>query len=341
MGYMNLLKQLFACLLAISALSACRKDDDDTTTPFTWPEGYTGRIQYLVEANYNYDYFVQMQTNAAPWSMDTLRATGPWTLLSMNSSQLYSYGLWPANYAPDLMRYLIIPGRVELGKLPMGSNQPFTTLLGTTIYVSKYTNTKGDTLLAINGSKVTGKDAVATNGLIQTVEAVFPPAVYTSMYHRIISDTSLSMFAAALQRTGLEKEVDTGALTVLAPLNSAFTSANTASLGLGISTMDSLLQTDHAVLKRLVENHLIRGLHFSADMINDFEINNADTVRYATQSGDTIRYYRQYNYYDYWYGKGNTQPAQFKTQNSNTYQPLLNEVAGKSVLDRITEVLAF
>lgn len=336
---MNFIKYLsFAGILILFISTGCKKDK--ATAPATYPDGYTGRLQYQLEANYNFYEYTLMQSANAPWLKDTLRSNGPYTLLAVNSSQLYSYGNWGNSYNTDLLRGWIIPGSHSFKKMPVGKNQPLKTLSGAELYFSKYV--KGsDTIMTINGSKIIAADNVATNGMLQVIETLFPPVVYPSLSKRISSDPDLSLFAAAIQRAGLTADIDQESYTVLAPLNTAFTHINTANLGLGISTMDSLLQADPALLKRFVQNHMIRGKIFNSDMQYDFFKNNDDTVRYATAGGQELRYYSLFNFYNYFYGPGNSSNAPVELSLTNAkYQPINNEAAGKSVLNRITQVLA-
>lgn len=331
---MNFIKQCgVISMLALYALTACTREAEQAPV-INYPEGYTGRIQYQLEANYNFFYYTKMQTDDAPWLKDTLRADGPYTLLVMKSDQLFYYSYWDVDYAVGLMNYLIIPGKQVFKTWPAGRNQPLKTLLGPDLYFSKYVN-GSDTVMTINGTNITSADNEATNGTLQVISTIIPPALYSSLSRRISGDPDLSMFSAAIARAGIDAALDKDTFTVMAPLNAAFANANTAALGLGISTMDSLLRADPVMLKALVQNHIIKGKYFSSDMQDDFKKNNNDTVCYPTLSGHDIKYY----YYFYSNGINPFQPAQIKFTNTQN-QPINNEVAGKSVVNRITEILA-
>ncbi len=164
-------------------------------------------------------------------------------------------------------------------------------------------------------------DNAATNGMIQAVNNTFPPPYFKELSKRISGDTSLTMFYTAIQRAGLTEILNAGNYTVLAPVNMAFLNSNTASLGMGISTMDSLLQADPELLKRIVQHHIITdGMLFNSDMQQDYVNNMNEPVHYNTLGGQQIKYEWRFNFMDIFSGNGNSATAAEVWKTNNVFR---------------------
>jgi uncharacterized surface protein with fasciclin (FAS1) repeats len=253
-------KNIFLGLLLL-AVASCKKDD---TKPSDNNDN-NNRLLYVVQDNlFNFSFYNTALTVTNLNSV--LLDKGPYTVIIPDNNAFMSSGYNSSTDVAQLsgatlnnmVKYSILNGYWELNKLPFRFNQPITTYSGASIFVTHWVKNQ-DTVLTINGTPVTAENQVASNGLIQVVNAVMTPLTANKLSDAIAADPSLSYFNVALQLSGMQ-DLLTGddAYTVFAPNNQAFTAA-------GFPSLDSVAQTDPAVLKDFVQYHIVAGRHFVYD----------------------------------------------------------------------------
>lgn len=264
-------KQVFYCLLvlAISTVAGCKKDDQSGQ-----PDGTNngGTIKYVLNDNFIFGNLYKTLTAAG--YQDTLAKPGPYTFLAPDNNAFVSVSGYNFFLDTDhkrmmlnMMRYYTLAGRVSFKSLPLVQNKLILTGTGGNIYVSKYL--KGtDTVTTINGVKVTTIDNPASNGLIQVLPQVLNPELYQKTTDYIHSDTTLSLFAAAMQRAKLDASLLAGNndYTILAPSNTAFQRSGKLGKNLGVSTLDSILVADPEKLVAFLKYHITEGRYFEGDL---------------------------------------------------------------------------
>ena len=257
---------------------------------------YNARLAFVIQDNFSfsiYSYGLTITNN-----FNTLSQAGPFTVLvpadvgfQAEPWGVYSYPYLPAYFTPlylqDFFRYTILPGRFSMDSLPLGHNEIIPAADSFHIYVSKYLQGT-DTVVTINGSLVSGTDGIATNGLIQALSSPINPEESHTVIDRIRNDQTLTFFAAAIVRVHADTVLEgPGPWTVLAPQNTDW--AALAYLGKGLSTMDSLLAADTAVLGPLVRTQILRGRYF----INDLNVESlAGPVTLASLGGQPVSYFQ-------------------------------------------------
>lgn len=295
---------LLAVLLGL--LPACTKN----TTPksLAGKQQDYSRLSFVVQDNYTYSLYYQGLV--ASGYADTLADnTGPYTILVPNNDAMvagkFSYSNNSVNYflqafdppLKDYVRYFIIPQKVSFAALPLGVNQPFPTLQGTPVYITKYLNGK-DTVITVNGVAVVPNaiDIPASNGLIDVITSVPEPLVYPNLWQRMLKDGSLAFFTTAAQRAGLQSffEDTSQSLTVLAPSNYAFTQMYVDTInGLDLTSIASINAADPARVKDLLLYHVIKGIRFTNDFAR-VDTLPGDSVRLVMYNGTIMKYTGQY-----------------------------------------------
>jgi uncharacterized surface protein with fasciclin (FAS1) repeats len=157
-----------------------------------------------------------------------------------------------ATQANNIVLYGFIPSPVIIPVADSGAYISYNTLLpGASVYgMSDGKQVLFNGVPAIRDTAATGKAIVYLLGVL----AGSPPA--DTLGDLLAADTSLSFFAEAMLRTGLDSTLPAGNYTLLAPVNSAFMAAGYDSLG----AIDS---ADSATLTQLLEYHFIKGLYFT------------------------------------------------------------------------------
>jgi len=235
-----------------------------------------GSIKYVLNDNFNFSVItVALQATNL---QDTLAKKGPYTFLAPDNPAFalvaitdpafaYSFSYIRATL-PDMMHYYILPGRNSFKNLPIGeNNKPFATLTGGNVYVSTYLDGT-DTIITVNGQKLRAADNTASNGFIQVLPQLLNPELYPTMTGRIHNDTTLTFFAAAVQRANLDLSLLGGseAYTVLAPSNNAFRQSGNLGLSVDLSSMDAILHSDPVQLAALLQYHILKGRFFQGDL---------------------------------------------------------------------------
>lgn len=153
----------------------------------------------------------------------------------------------------NLIYYHILGNTVGASRFP--TSDTVLTLQGTHIYISS--NIAGK---FINGITIKQGDIAATNGLVHKLNAVLRPPVDT-LGKIIKTDTTLSYFNAALQRTKIVLLNNVGKYTLFAPTNAAFRKA-------GYSTAQDVTNSDSTELAGIVNNHIVATNYCKSDLLN-------------------------------------------------------------------------
>lgn len=282
-------------LLTLLGAASCTKDHPMAAQTLT-DSVYNNRLQFLIQDNFTFStYFTGLQSTLMA---DTLEQGGRFTaLVSGNSgfsaspwgvpSATYILSNWTQTYAEDFFRYSILDGSYSMDSLPLGDDQELPTVGGFHVYVSKYVRGT-DTTVTINGAVLSGMDQAATNGLLQALSQPINPEESHTLSDCIHNDQTLTLFAAAMDRVHADTLLaGPGPYTVLAPVNATFKAL--AGLGEGLSTMDSLLAADTAVLGPLVRGQILYGRYFLNDLLRKYD--GTDTVLLPAADGKSVRFF--------------------------------------------------
>ncbi|NML38138.1 fasciclin domain-containing protein [Chitinophaga sp. G-6-1-13] len=307
--------------LMTTALFSCKKDDDNLSRP----DKDNNNILYVIEDNkFNFSYFNTALT-VTNYGL-TFREKGPYTVLIPDDNAFQKSGY---NTAADvakekggvlmnLVKYHTLPGQWQLDKLPFRFNQPVTTAMGAQLYVTHWVHGT-DTVIVVNGTRVTALNMPAGNGLIQVINTVLNPLVQDKLSDAIAAEPTLTYFNAALQRAGLKDLLKgDGPLTVFAPGNSAFVAA-------GFPTTDSIVQTDPALLRNLLQFHMLATRRFVYDYVLTTDNSNQTQQNMLNSSTTTVNLQNNGNDYSITIqGTGNRQPAQLLKSNVLTNNGVLH-----------------
>ncbi|NIG57129.1 fasciclin domain-containing protein [Chitinophaga sp. Cy-1792] len=304
-------KNILSALLVL-LLFSCKKDKEDVA-----PAGSNNNLLYVLEDNrFNFSYYntALTQTNFGT----TLKTGGPYTLLVPDNSAFQKAGYnsedmvarESGSVLQKMVKYHTLNGLWQLDKLPYRFNQQITTVQGTQLFVTHWV--KGtDTIITINGTKVTARNMPASNGMIQVINAVMQPLVQDKISDAVAADPSLSFFNTALQRAGLKDFLrGDGPFTIFAPNNAAFKNA-------GFLTTDSIMQTDPAVLRNMIQFHMLNNRRFVYDYVLSTGSSNVTQQTMLNNSTTTVNLIS--NGVDYSgitiQGSGNTTPCQLLKSN--------------------------
>lgn len=276
---------LLGCLLLTTA--ACTKDPEAVTPP----PGYGSRIPFILKDNFVLEANTQML--AAAGLEDVLIDEGPFTFFALHTDVFKEQLSLPLPITARNLRYrlgeeslqqlaagMIIRGRLPLKELPLRNNMAYMTTTGVNLYISKYLEGT-DTVITYNGIRLVSTDNPASNGLIQVLRELPGIGRQPLLLGRIRSDTALTLFAAALQRSGLEDSLASPekVYTVLAPVNTAFrSSANYRSI-------DEIFAADPQEVASLVRYHLIGERYFLGDFFRRMKEGHTDI---AMRNGSSI-----------------------------------------------------
>ncbi|SDD77954.1 Uncaracterized surface protein containing fasciclin (FAS1) repeats [Mucilaginibacter pineti] len=266
------LKAAVCLILLVITIAGCKKDTPQASNQTL--DGST--IKFVLNDNFTFGVVYAALTSVS--LQDSLAKPGPYTFLAPNNdayalihvaypATMYSFAYVPPAVMLNTMRYNTLDGRISFKNIPLTENKPYKTHTGGNIYVSKYLDGT-DTVTTINGVKLTSMDNPASNGFIQVMPKVMNPEIYPNAVAYLHSDTTLSLFAAALQRSGLDKSLLQGndVYTLLAPSNNAFQRSGKLGTNLGVSTLDSILMADPVKLANLLKYHTIKGRYFDGDL---------------------------------------------------------------------------
>lgn len=126
-----------------------------------------------------------------------------------------------------------------------------SALPGFTVYGLK----DGNGTVLFNAAPATGEPQQVGKALVYRLSSVMTPPA-DSLKPLLTNDSSISYFAHAMSRTGLDTLLSSGSYTFLAPINSAFNAAGYDSLG----AVDS---ADVTVLTQLAKNQIVADIWFT------------------------------------------------------------------------------
>ena len=266
-----------AGLLLFLALASCKKSSGPSINPIT-------PLQSLLNTDTSMAWFHRLLLVA---NQTALLADDSVTLLIPSNDAFRAAGYVidsiGSAVATRLVRYHFINGRV----LPESNTYiSYSTLLGYNIYGMRDSTAR----VLFNGTAVTGDTLQVGKALVYRLDAPLSAAA-DSLTQLLAQDTSLSFFAEALLRTGLDTTLEAGNYTLLAPDNSAFMTAGYDSLG----AIDS---ADINTLTQLAKNQVLAGNWFTNTLAglstvttlqgNTITISLAGTVLQFTGSGNPV-----------------------------------------------------
>ncbi|MBC9911867.1 fasciclin domain-containing protein [Chitinophaga varians] len=322
------MKRIFYTGILLLMMAACKKDEKASPD-----QQLSNRITYVIADNmFNFSSFnaVIERTGYGP----KLAGEGPLTVLVPDNGAFAKAGYGNtsivlqerASVLNNLMSYHVLSGTWELNKLPFAFNQELVTAAGAKMYATRWVKGK-DTVLTINGTPIISYNLPASNGLIQVMSEVLQPLVNQTLSDAIAADTALTFLNTALQQAGMKELVATKATyTFFAPSNSAFRSK-------GFPTVDSVGQTDPAVLKRMLGYTFFPGRRFIYDYV--LTTDATDKSEQAMYNGNNITVQLLKNGVRYTgitvQGAGNTSPINILKS---------NVLAGNGVLHITDNVLS-
>lgn len=262
---------LMIIMMAFATITGCTKDDISSELP---PSEDGSNLNFALKDNFNFSMAYAAVNNTR--LNIKLAEKGPYTVFVPNNNAFSLLGIvelpristfYTNSQLTNLMSYCILNGKLELKKMPLEDNKVFKTLNGGNIYVSKYL-TGTDTIATVNGVRIVSLDNPAANGQIQVVPQMMNPEVYTTVAGYLRSDTTLTLFNAAMERSGLSTELlgAKDAYTVLALSNQALQQSAKLGQNLGLSTLDSISHADPARLAALLKYHMVKGRYFDSDL---------------------------------------------------------------------------
>jgi uncharacterized surface protein with fasciclin (FAS1) repeats len=250
---------LFFCLLAVTAVVSCSKDDDNNKPP-------SNTISDVVAADADLSTLESALIKANLTA--TLSGTGPFTLFAPTNEGFTNAGITSdvlnsisTTDLSNLLLYHVIPSLIPAAGVPAGPNAKVIAANGDSVFVTS--NANG---VFINGVKVIQADITASNGIIHKTGNVLMPAI-GNIVETAQADTSFSYLVAAVLRASTGSVDIAGILsgndilTVFAPTNNAFRA-------LGFPTIDAINAANPDVLAGILAYHVIEGRIFSSDLSN-------------------------------------------------------------------------
>jgi len=271
-------KKLYAiCALGI-LFASCSKDESVHSFD-------NNKINLVIADNFNLSAF-SASLRRASLDQELQNGQGPYTTLAPSDVAFANAGYSgavsvlsaDAGVISRIARYHTLDGKYELNKLPFLFNQELRSR-GGRMYATHWI--KGtDTVLTLNGARVLAKNIPASNGLIQVIDKVLTPYLHDLITDAISADASITLFAEALRTSGIMQTLsDKGTYTIFAPNNSAMQA-------LGYHSVEQISATNPAVLKTLVNYHIVNDRRFIYDYI--LSTGGSNTTRQATAEGNSI-----------------------------------------------------
>jgi uncharacterized surface protein with fasciclin (FAS1) repeats len=190
------------------------------------------------------------------------------------ASGITSIDALTASQLQAILTYHVVGQRVGSAAVPVSDT--VKTLNTRNIFASR--NVNG---VFTNGIKVKSADMLGSNGVIHTIERVLTPPSKT-IVAIAIEDTTLSMFATAVNKVGLLPTFSgPGKFTVFAPTNAAFRAS-------GITDVNAL---PNQILEPILRGHVIGTNVFASDLVNNMTAPNlnATTLIITTTPSATVK----------------------------------------------------
>ncbi len=238
-----------AALVCAGLLAACHKDD--TPTPVTPP---STPLQSYIAGDTSLSIFNSAITKAGDNSL--YGTTDSVTVLIPTNDAFRAAGISAASISnmsqtavDSLLKYHLVKNKVVLQN---GQYTAFNTQLGSSVY--GYGSSSADSIY-FNGTKASLTPVSGSTATVYRLNAPLSvPAASTSGL--IAADTSLTYFAEAVKRSGVNLNTSTGQYTILAPNNAAFIAA-------GYPTLASIDAADSAQLRGIVNYHILPNQYFT------------------------------------------------------------------------------
>jgi uncharacterized surface protein with fasciclin (FAS1) repeats len=327
-----------AALFVIQLLTGCSKDPVSSVKE----EVDRTRIGYILEDNFNFSvcqqllvYTGQTATLKGKTSATFLApANSAFKLLEVSNLPVPQYS---NDWCTRAAAYNTLPGLHSFRQLPLGDNQAILSGNGHHVYISRYLQ-GADTITRVNGAEVSNVDIKASNGYLQVVAQVLQPENATNIAQLLLNDTTLTLFAQAMQQSGLMPLLQSKEYTVLAPANAVMRRYGAIRPGFNVTTPDSILAADPNELTALLKYHLLNGRSF-LDRLHR-QADTAASHSLVTLNGEPIVIggdARGYNTITF-SGNKNTIPAKIYRA-SNDYYNYANFPAGNGVVHHIDNIL--
>jgi uncharacterized surface protein with fasciclin (FAS1) repeats len=275
---MKNLRKLFAplsiVLFAVMALTSCKKDDPVVTPPKD--------IVGVALADNQFSTFTGALTKAG--LVTTLQGAGPFTVFAPNNAAFTKAGITSldgltADALKPILLYHVLGAKVLAGDIKTGQTE-VSSAGSPKLYITK--NANG---VFINGNtKVIATDVSASNGVIHVLDNVlFPPSQDVYTIADLDKDKRFTTLVSLIKQTGLESTLKgaTGAFTVFAPTNDAFTDL--------FKTVNPATLTNDQI-KNILLYHVVLSKVFSPDLANgDVTMANGGKVTIDLTSGVAVK----------------------------------------------------
>lgn len=159
-----------------------------------------------------------------------------------------------------LTAYHILEGIYQLDRMPFLFNQEVASYGGGKLYFTRWVKGE-DTVMTVNGSRISSQAVTASNGLLQVIDRMLQPYRFEQLADVIAADDELTLFYQALRRSGMEELLKgKGPYTVYAPRNSAMAAY-------GLSSLEKINDADPLVLKAFLQFHFVADRRFLNDYV--------------------------------------------------------------------------
>lgn len=266
--------------------------------------------QSIVEiAVSNSDFSILVQALQMADLVGALEGEGPFTVFAptdaafeslLSSLNISAADLLAHPQLSEVLLYHVISGKILSTDLSDGLRA--TTLQGENLIVDL------DNGVAINNSKVTAADVMASNGVIHIIDTVLVPESFVltpvtatstetettsetmaempeTVVDIALSDSNFSMLVSLLQKADLVGALQgEGPFTVFAPTNAAFEKLLSA---LNITASDLMNQPD---LAKVLLYHVVSGNTYSTDLSNGLSANtlNGEALTFDLTNGAKV-----------------------------------------------------
>jgi len=278
---------LSALVVALAAFAPGCDDDDDTagapgpgTGPGTGPT--SGNLVDVASNNPQLTTLTAALTRAG--LTDTLSGSGPYTVFAPTNQAFIDSGITDLNAIPadqlrTILLYHVIGARVPAAEVKDG---PVTSSADLTIFLGTADGVKVNGGNAVRGgANVTATDAMASNGVIHTVDRVLlPPDIPACVTYAGLTELSKAIGASAEVSAGTSLATTLqgpGPFTMFAPTNQAFTSIAPPASAAGLR--DVLLY--HAIGSRVASD----AIPPKADSLFKNRWGNGVSLVFATAGG--------------------------------------------------------
>ncbi len=249
----------YALLLLAALLQGCSKDDNVRVRD-------NNILPSVITDNFNLKTFSAALDRSNLTS--AVSAEGPFTALVPSDAafQAGGYNGPGAIIAASqpvikkLTAYHILEGMYQLERMPFLFNQEIASYGGGKLYFTRWV--KGnDTIMTVNGSRITPQAVKASNGLVQVIDRVLQPYSFGQLADAIAAENELTLFYQALRRAGMEELLrGKGPFTVYAPDNNAMAAY-------GLVSLEEVNNTNPVALQALLRYHIVADRRFLNDYV--------------------------------------------------------------------------